>query len=107
MGIRSFVACQREFCVDRSAISIALSRQLVEEEIDSSYSTVPSNDEVRSSVRRRLTWPARYPADPTTITRHIGLGDRLVLKVRMSSLDHSRNPINLVTAAVDAVCWGH
>jgi hypothetical protein len=56
------------------AISIALSRQLSEEEIDSGRATLPSSDEVRSSVRRSLT-----------------------------RLDHSRNPVNLGTAAVDAV----
>jgi hypothetical protein len=41
--------------------------------------------------------------DPPAIARHIGLGDWLVLEVRVSCLDRARDPIDLVTAAVDAV----
>jgi chromosome partitioning protein len=38
--------------------------------------------------------------DPPAIARHIGLGDWLVLEVRVSCLDRARDPIDLVTAAV-------
>src|SRR5258707_995712 len=79
------------------------SGQLVEEEIDGGYAAFPGNDEVSSSVSWSLAWTARYPLDPPAIARHIGLGDRLVLEVRVGCLDHARDPIDLVTAAVDAV----
>ena len=77
--------------------------QLVEEEINGGYAAFPGNDEVSSSVSWSLTWTARYPLDPPAIARHIGLGDWLVLEVRVSCLDRARDPIDLVTAAVAAV----
>jgi hypothetical protein len=40
--------------------------------------------------------------DPTAIAQLLGFGNRLILKVRVSSLDGARHPIDLVAATVDA-----
>jgi hypothetical protein len=40
--------------------------------------------------------------DPTDIAQLLRFGNRLILKVRVSSLDGARDPIDLVAATVDA-----
>jgi hypothetical protein len=67
----------------------------------------PGNDEVSSSVSWSLTWTARYPLDPPAIARHIGLGDWLVLEVRVSCLDRAPRSDRSRHGRGRCPCWGH
>ena len=49
-----------------------------------------------------LTRTTRYPSDTAAVTQFFGLGDRLISKIRVSSLDCTRDAIDLVAASVDA-----
>src|ERR1043165_5659115 len=77
-------------------------RQLVEEEINRGNAAVPGNDEVSPGVRGRLTRAARYPLDPPAFAQLLRLGNRVILKVRVSRLDSAGDAIDLVAATVDA-----
>jgi hypothetical protein len=77
-------------------------RKLVKEEIDGSNLAVPDDYEIGSGVGWRLARAARYPPDPTAIAYLRRRGERLILEVRMSSLDHACDAVDLVTAAVSA-----
>jgi hypothetical protein len=48
-------------------------------------------------------WRPCDPPDPTAIAYLLRRGERLILEVRMSSLDHACNAVDLVTAAVSTV----
>src|SRR5437870_7143790 len=63
---------------------------------------VPDNDEISPGVSWRLTRTARSPLDPPVIAQFLGPGNRLISKVRVSSLDRARDAIDLVAATVDA-----
>src|SRR6266568_1134938 len=76
--------------------------QLVEKKINGGNPAVPGNDEIGTSVCRRLTRAARYPLDPTAIAHFLRLGYWLISKVRVSSLDRARDSIDLVAASVDS-----
>src|SRR5262249_36438498 len=78
------------------------SGKLVEKEIKGGNPAVSGNDEISPGVSWRLTGAARYPLDPPAIAGFLGLGNWLILKVRVSSPDRARNAINLVAATVDA-----
>jgi hypothetical protein len=78
------------------------SGQLVEKEINGGNPAVPGNDEISPGVSWRLTRAARYPLDPPAIAQFLWLGNWLILKVRVSSLDRARDAIELVAATVDA-----
>jgi hypothetical protein len=78
------------------------SGQLVEKEIDSGNPLVSGNEEVRSSVSRRFAGAARYLFDACRIAQFLGLGNWLMSKVRVSSLDRARDAIDRVTATVAA-----
>src|SRR5436190_19095236 len=58
------------------------------------------NDEVRPGISGRLTRAARCPPDPPAIAQLLGLGNRLVLKIRMHSPDLARDAIDFVSTAV-------
>ena len=79
------------------------SRKLVKEEIDGGNLAVPDDYEIGSGVSWRLARAARHPPDPTAIADLLRRGERLILEVRMSSLDHACDAVDLVTAAVSAV----
>src|SRR6266576_2139902 len=79
------------------------SRQLVKEEIDGGDLAVPGDDEIGSGVSRRLARAARHPTNPSPIAHHLRRGERLISEVRMSSLDHARDAVDLVATAVNAV----
>src|SRR6266702_1050036 len=77
--------------------------ELVKEEIDGGNFAVPDDYEIGSGVS---WWPARaarYPPDPTAIAYLLRRGERLILEVRMSSLDHACDAVDLVTAMVSTV----
>src|SRR5258708_11961425 len=63
---------------------------------------VPGNDEISPGISWRLTRAARYPLDPPAIVQVLGLGNGLISKIRVSSLDRARDAIDLVAATVDA-----
>lgn len=65
------------------------SRKLVKEEIDGGNLAVSGDYEIGSGVSRRLARGARHPPDQTAIAQFLRRGDRLILEVRMSSLDHA------------------
>src|SRR5882724_1971360 len=62
-------------------------RKLVEEEIDGGNLSVPSNDEIGSSVNRWLARTARNPWDSTAVANYLGLGNWLILEIRMGCFD--------------------
>ena len=62
----------------------------------------PDDDEISPGVSRCFTSAARYPLDATAIAQLLGFGNRLILKVRVSRLDGTRDAIDLVAATVDA-----
>src|ERR1035438_7098937 len=78
------------------------SGQLVEKEINGGNPPVPGDDEISPGVSRRLTGAARYPSDPPRIAQFLGLGNWLIAKVRMSSLDGARDAIDLVVSTMGA-----
>ena len=84
------------------AAAVSRSRKLVKEEIDGGNLAVPGDYEIGSGVSRRLARAARHPPDPTAIAHLLRRGERLILEVRMSSLDHARDAVDLVAAAVNA-----
>src|SRR5260370_30902195 len=79
--------------------------QLVEKEINGGNPAVPGDDEISTGVGWRLTRPARYPLDSSAVAHFIRLGDGLISKVRVSSLEFTRDTIDLVAASVDASLW--
>jgi hypothetical protein len=76
--------------------------QLVEKEIKDANPPVPDNDEISPGVSWRLTRAARYPLDSPAIPQFLSLGNWLISKVRVGSLDRARDAIDLVAATVDA-----
>ena len=78
---------------------MACSGQLVEEEINSGNPAVPGDDEIRSGICWRFARAARHPWDTPAIARFLRLGNALIGKVRMSSLDNPGDAIDLVAAA--------
>jgi hypothetical protein len=77
--------------------------ELVKEEIDGGNFAVPDDYEIGSGVS---WWPARAarcPPNPTAIAYLLRRGERLILEVRMSSLDHACDTVDLVTAPVSTV----
>src|SRR6266446_4127863 len=87
---------------NRARTAESRSGQLVEKEIKGGNPAVPGNDEIGPGVSGRLTRAARYPLDPPAIAQFLGLGNGLIAKVRVSSLDGARDAIDLVVAPVDA-----
>jgi hypothetical protein len=75
--------------------------KLVEKKINGGNPAVSGNDEISTSVCWRLTRAARYPLDPPAIAHFFRFGYWLIPKVRVSSLDHARDLIDLVAASVD------
>jgi len=53
-------------------------------------------------VSRRLATAALHPLDPAAIAHFLGLCYWLISKVRVSSPERTRDPIDLVAASVDA-----
>src|SRR2546426_10815865 len=76
--------------------------QFVEEEIDRGILSVTNNDKVGPSVNRSLIGATFYPANASTISQFLGLGNWLVPKVRVSSSDLACNPVDLVTTTMNA-----
>src|SRR5258708_26566767 len=68
--------------------------ELVKEEIDGGNLAVPDDYEIGSGVSWRLARAARHPPDPTAIAYLLRRGERLILEVRMSSLDHALRVIS-------------
>jgi len=79
------------------------SRKLVKEEIDGGNLAVPDDYEIGSGVSWRLARATRHPPYPTAIAYLLRRGERLILEVRMSSLDHACDAVDLVTATVSTV----
>jgi len=80
--------------IDVAAV-MSSSRKLVKEEIDGGNLAVPDDYEIGSGVGWRLARAARYPPDPTAIAYLLRRGERLILEVRMSSLDHACDAVDL------------
>src|SRR5882724_5955355 len=76
--------------------------QLVEKKIKGCNPAVPGNDEISTSVSWRVTRAARDPSDTAAVAQFFGLDDRLISKIRVSSLDRTRDAIDLVAASVGA-----
>lgn len=76
--------------------------QFVEKEINCCDPTVPRNDKVSPGISWSLTWTARYPSDTATIAQFFGFGNRLILEIRVSSLNRARDAIDLIAASIDA-----
>ena len=85
------------------AAAASRSRKLVKEEINGGNLAVSGDDEIGSGVSRWFPRAARHPTNPTSIAYHFRRGERLISEVRMSSLDHARDAVNLVASAVNAV----
>jgi hypothetical protein len=64
---------------------------------------VTGNDEISPGISWGIARAARYPLNPPAIAQFFGLGNWLISKVRVSSLDRARDAIDLVAAAVDAL----
>src|SRR5882724_9094097 len=79
------------------------SRKFVKEEIDCGNPAVPYDYEIGSGVSWWLARAARYPPDPTAIAYLLRRGERLILEIRMSSLDHACDAVDLIATAVSAV----
>ena len=77
------------------------SGRLVKKEIKCGNPAILNNDEISARVSRRLTRVARYPLDPPAVAQFLGLGNWLISKVRVSSLDCACDAIDLVAATVD------
>src|SRR5215470_8277539 len=77
------------------------SGQLVEKEVKGGNPALPGNDEISPGVLRRLTCPARYPFYPSAVAQFLGLGNWLILKVRVRSPDRARDAIDLIAATVE------
>src|SRR5580704_14664192 len=67
----------------------------IEKEIDGGNPAIPGDEEIGPGVGRRLARRTRHPPDPCGVAQLFGLADRLILKVRMSSLDHARYAVDL------------
>src|SRR5271169_2834277 len=85
------------------AAAASRSRKLVKEEIDGRNLAVSRDDEIGSRVSRRLARAARHPTNPPPIAHPLRRGERLISEVRMSSLDHAGDAVDLVATAVNAV----
>jgi hypothetical protein len=85
------------------AAAASKSWKLVKEKIDGRNLAVPGDDEIGSGVSRRLARAARHPADPSAVADHLRRGERLISEVRMSSLDHARDAVDLVATTVSAI----
>src|SRR5215471_5254740 len=79
------------------------SRWLVKKEIDGGDPAIPGNNKISPGVSWRLPGAARHPPDPPTIAQLLGVGNWLISKVRVSSLDRARHAIDFVAAPVDAL----
>ena len=86
----------------RYSVAMLGELQLVEKKVDRGNPAVPGNDEISTSVSWRVTRAARYPSDTAAVAQFFGLGDRLISKIRVSSLDRTRDAIDLVAASVGA-----
>jgi hypothetical protein len=85
------------------AAAASKSWKLVKEKIDGGNLAIPGDDEIGSGVSRGLVKAARHPADPPAIADHLRRGERLISEVRMTSLDHACDAVDLVATAVSAV----
>src|SRR5258708_17599183 len=74
----------------------------IEKEIDGGNLAVPGDEKISPGVGWRLAGATRHPPDPCGVAQLFGLADRLILKVRMSSLDHARYAVDLVAATMGA-----
>jgi len=79
------------------------SGKLVKEEIDGGYFAVPDDYEIGSGVSWGLARAALHPPDSTAIPPLLRWGERLILEVRMSRLDHSCDAVDLVASPVGAL----
>src|SRR5580704_6013649 len=74
----------------------------IEKEIEGGNPAVPGDEEISPGVGWRLAGAARHPPDPHAIAQLLRRADRLILKVRMSSLDHARDAVDRVAATMSA-----
>jgi hypothetical protein len=88
--------------IDVAAV-MSHSRKLVKEEINGGNLAVPDDYGIGSGVSWRVARAARHLPAPTAIAYLLRRGERLILEVRMSSLDHAGDVVDLVTAAVSAI----
>jgi hypothetical protein len=77
--------------------------KLVEEEIEGGNLSVPGNDEIGSSVNRRLARRPRNPEDSTAVACYLGLSNGLILEIRMGCPDFTGDAIDLVMAMKSAI----
>jgi hypothetical protein len=81
----------------------AASRKLVKEQIDDGNFSVPDDYEIGSGVCWWIARAARHPTDPPPIARHLRWRERLIPEVRMSTFDYTRDAVDFVATAVNAV----
>src|ERR1700746_1268504 len=86
----------------RRRVAESSSGQLVEKEVESGDAAVAGDEEIGPRVRRRLAGTARHPLYATAIAQFLGLGNGLILKVGMSSLDRARDAVDFVATAKGA-----
>jgi len=79
-----------------------MSWELVKKKVHGNNLAIPDDREVGSRVSWRLVGAARHPPDPTRIANFLRRGQRLILEVRMTGLDHARDAVDLITATVNA-----
>src|SRR6476646_8669640 len=79
----------------------AVSRQLIEKEINGCDLAVSCNDEISAGERWLLTRSALYPSDSPGIAQFLGLANWLISKVCVSDPERARDAIDLVAPMVD------
>src|SRR5579864_4158067 len=87
--------------IRKARLSSGIARA-IEKEIDGGNPAVPGDDEISPRVCRLLAGRTRRPLDPPGIAQLLWRGDRLILKVGMSSLDHACDAVDFVAATVGA-----
>src|SRR5690348_14656455 len=93
---------RQTFVIRISLAAESSSGQLVEKEVESGDAAVAGDEEISSGVRGRRAGAARYPFDAAAIAQLLGLGNGLILKVRVSRLDCAGDPVDFVAASKGA-----
>src|SRR5690348_8984910 len=93
---------RQTFVIRISLAAESSSGQLVEKKIDSGDAAVAGDEKISSGVRRRHAGAARYPFDAAAIAQFLGLGNGLILKVRVSRFDRTSDAVDFVAASKGA-----
>src|SRR5579872_7213837 len=87
--------------MDQGADTTGL-RKFVEKHIEGGNFAVTGDEKIGSGVRGFLAWRAGHPTDPPPIADLLGCRDRLISKIRMSSLDLASYAVDFVAATMTA-----